>query len=166
MDAATAEEMAIKAGRGAVKRARENEKKEGRLIKAAIGTQRIRTVSTEAMWMQRTVPKRLDTPKQVNQRGLWFPQPGTRVTAFWVQADGKETLGGTKGENHTGTVGNIEWQEGDVPKFVIEYDDGSEYWHDIVDEAGTSVRMIEPNDMASLVTVPQGIRNMLGHGTE
>ena len=75
MDAAAAEELARRAGKMAVKREREVVKKALRMVKAAVGTREIRTIATEKMWMQKSVPKRLNVPRQLNQRGLWFPVP-------------------------------------------------------------------------------------------
>jgi len=165
MDAAAAEELARRAGKMAVKREREVVKKALRMVKAAVGTREIRTIATEKMWMQKSVPKRLNVPRQLNQRGLWFPVPGTRVTAFRSR-EGVETLGGMKGDSLIGTVGHTQWKKGELPRFLIEYEDGSKQWHDVIEEAGTSVRLVEPDEAVTLVTVPVEIRNMLVHGTE
>ncbi len=115
-----------------------------KLIKAAVGTREIRTIATDMMWMQKSIPKRLSIPRQLNQRGLWFPVRGTRVNAFTARHGGGVTLEGVKGDSLTGTVGHTQWEKGELPRFMIEYEDGSQQWHDVIEEAGTSVRLAEP----------------------
>ena len=63
-------------------------------------------------------------------------------------------------------MGHTQWKKGELPRFLIEYEDGSKQWHDVIEEAGTSVRLVEPDEAVTLVTVPVEIRNMLVHGTE
>ena len=108
-------------------------------------------------------PRRLDIKTQEGQIGIWFPAIGTQVRAFWVEDDGDEVRGGYKGSLYMGKVTGLAWEKGDSPEFKVEYIDGTEVWHDVVDEAGTTVTCDEPELTTN--DTPAPIWGLLGHGT-
>ena len=62
---------------------------------------------------------------------------------------------------YRGKVVGLAWEEWETPKFKVEYLDGSSAWHDSVDEAGISVRLVKGEEMNK---TQKSVRDLIGHG--
>jgi ribonuclease HI len=82
----------------------------------------------------------LHAQSQRGQEGWWIPKHDTQVTAFWESCEGKDSLGGTKGDWNPGKVTAVGWDEGEYPTCQIEYPCGHREWH-CTSTAGTAVKV-------------------------
>ena len=159
MSAAVAEQRIERAQLYAVKKMRTENRMAGTLARYAVGMAELSTVRESISEMQKRDPKIVDLPQQDGQNGLWFPRVGIEVETLR-----KEPEGGTTWE--PGRTTALEWQEGERPRVQIEHSGGARQWHDIVLEAGRGVRLRVGESKDTLVTIPNSIRDILGHGTE
>ncbi len=159
MSACMAEQRIANAQTYAVKKMRFETRKAGTLARFAVGTNELSTVKESISDMQRRDPRQVDLPQQEGQNGLWFPGVGTEVETLRKNLQGMPSW-------ETGRTIALQWQEGEPPRVQVEYSRGGSQCHDVVLEAGRSVRLKEGESMETLVTVPGTIRELLGHGTE
>ena len=165
MRRAKAQEMIDAAGEAADKTAKTRLLKRRNLAEIAEGSAQLPAVTRTIAEVQRDAPRNVTVPRQFGQRGMWFPDRGTRVDAFWIDPEGSRQRGGATGSIGAGKVTALAWEAEGNPEFEVTYEDDSTMWHGVADEAGTTITMRD-FEIAATERIPDEFRELLGHGTK